>query len=87
MSIIAIISKFIGSGLGALASGFNVKSSMGVGAGMVSRGEVALILAAMGLESGLLPANYYTSMIIVVIVTTIVTPPLLKLIFGHREVL
>ena len=87
LSIIAILSKFIGSGLGALASGFNLKSSMGVGAGMVSRGEVALILAAMGLESGLLPANYYTSMIIVVIVTTIVTPPLLKLIFGHREVL
>ena len=83
-SIIAVISKFIGSGLGAKLAGFNTKSSMGVGAGMVSRGEVALILAAMGLESGLLPANYYTAMIIVVIVTTIVTPPLLKMIFGKR---
>ncbi|WP_274307264.1 cation:proton antiporter [Solibacillus daqui] len=84
-SIIAILSKFIGSGVGAKLAGFNTKSSMGVGAGMVSRGEVALILAAMGLESGLLPANYYTAMIIVVIVTTIVTPPLLKLIFGKRH--
>ena len=82
-----IAARFGQPSVGALASGFNVKSSMGVGAGMVSHGEVALILAAMGLESGLLPANYYTSMIIVVIVTTIVTPPLLKLIFGHREVL
>lgn len=84
-SIIAVISKFIGSGLGAKLAGFTMKSSMGVGAGMVSRGEVALILAAMGLESGLLPANYYTAMIIVVIVTTIATPPLLKLIFGKRH--
>lgn len=83
-SIIAVVSKFIGSGLGAKLAGFNTKSSMGVGAGMVSRGEVALILAAMGLEGGLLPANYYTSIIIVIIVTTIVTPPLLKAIFGKR---
>ena len=58
---------------------------MGIGAGMVSRGEVALILAAMGLESGLLPAKYYTAMIIVIILTTLVTPPLLKLIFGTRQ--
>lgn len=85
-SIIAVVSKFIGSGLGAKLAGFNTKSSMGVGAGMVSRGEVALILAAMGLEGGLLPGNYYTSIIIVIIVTTIVTPPLLKVIFGKRTV-
>ncbi|MBD8032212.1 MULTISPECIES: cation:proton antiporter [Solibacillus] len=86
-SIIAVVSKFVGSGLGAKLAGFNTKSSMGVGAGMVSRGEVALILAAMGLEGGLLPANYYTSVIIVIIVTTIVTPPLLKAIFGKRIVI
>ncbi|MGN7479268.1 cation:proton antiporter [Solibacillus silvestris] len=86
-SIIAVVSKFIGSGLGAKLAGFNTKSSMGVGAGMVSRGEVALILAAMGLEGGLLPASYYTSIIIVIIVTTIVTPPLLKSIFGKRTVI
>lgn len=84
-SIIAVLSKFIGSGLGAKLAGFNLKSSMGVGAGMVSRGEVALILAAMGLESGLLPETYYTAMILVVIFTTVVTPPLLKMIFGKRE--
>lgn len=84
-SVIAIISKFIGSGAGARLSGFNPRSSMGIGAGMISRGEVALILAAMGLESGLLPSEYYTAMIIVVIITTLVTPPLLKMFFGNRE--
>lgn len=83
-SIIAIISKLIGSAIGARLTGFNNRSSIGIGAGMISRGEVALILATMGLESGLLPAEYYTSMIIVIIVTTLVTPPLLKGIFGTR---
>ncbi|MGM9949041.1 MAG: cation:proton antiporter, partial [Lysinibacillus sp.] len=84
-SIIAVASKFIGASGGAKLAGFNTKSSMGVGAGMVSRGEVALILAAKGLESDLLPANYYTAMIIVVIITTIVAPLLLKSIFGKRH--
>ncbi len=83
-SLIALLSKFIGSGLGAKLSGFNLRSSMGVGAGMISRGEVALIIAAMGLDSKLLPIEYYTPMIIVVVITTLATPPLLKLIFGKR---
>lgn len=52
---------------------------------MVSRGEVALILAAMGLSSGLLPAEDYTPMVIVIIITTLVTPPMLKGIFGNRS--
>lgn len=84
-SLIAIASKIIGSGLGAKVSGFSTRSSLGIGSGMVSRGEVALILAAMGLQSGLLHPEYYTSAIIVVIVTTVVTPPLLKIIFGNRS--
>ena len=84
-SVIAVVTKFIGAGFGARLSSFNMKSSMGIGAGMISRGEVALILAVMGLESGLLPADYYTSMIIVIIVTTVVTPPLLKSILGVRN--
>lgn len=84
-TVIAILSKIIGCGLGAKLSGFNFKSSLGIGAGMVSRGEVALILAAMGLENGLLHPEYYTSTIIVVILTTVVTPPMLKMIFGNRN--
>lgn len=85
-SLIAILSKIIGSGLGAKVSGFSTRSSLGIGSGMVSRGEVALILAAMGLQNGLLHPEYYTSAIIVVIVTTVVTPPLLKIVFGTRSV-
>lgn len=85
LTIIALLSKFIGCGLGARLTGFNTRSSMGIGAGMISRGEVALILATMGLESGLINGDYYTSIILVVIITTLVTPPLLKMIFGKRE--
>lgn len=53
-------------------------SSLVIGAGMVSRGEVALIIATIGLNAGLLLPQYFTTMIIVVIISTIVTPPLLK---------
>ncbi|MEG0384441.1 MAG: cation:proton antiporter [Solibacillus sp.] len=84
-SFVAILSKLIGSGLGAKLAGFNWRSSAGIGSGMISRGEVALILAAMGLSSGLLPAEDYTPMVIVIIVTTLVTPPMLKGIFGSRH--
>ncbi len=83
-SFIALLSKFIGAGIGAKLAGLNMRSSMGVGAGMISRGEVALIIAAMGLDNKLLPVAYYTPMIIVVVVTTLATPPLLKWIFGKR---
>lgn len=84
-SVVAILSKLIGSGLGAKLAGFNWRSSLGIGSGMISRGEVALILAGMGLTSGLLPAEDYTPMVIVIIITTLVTPPMLKGIFGDRH--
>ena len=84
LSIVAILSKFIGSGIGARLTGFNTRSSMGMVLVWSPEEKSALILAAMGLESGLLRNEYYTSMIIVILVTTLVTPPLLKLIFGTR---
>lgn len=84
-SLIAILSKFIGCGLGAKICGFGWKSSAGIGAGMISRGEVALILASIGLSNGIISQKFYGSMIVVIIITTLVTPPLLKLIFGKRE--
>lgn len=84
-TIVAIVSKLIGSGLGAKMTGFNWRSSLGIGSGMVSRGEVALILASMGIANGFLPKEEYTAIILVVIITTIVTPPLLNIIFGKRK--
>jgi len=78
VSVVACITKLAGGWFGARVTGFDGRSSLLIGAGMVSRGEVALIIATMGLQGGLVLPNYYTPIIIAVIVTTLVTPPLLK---------
>ena len=85
LSILAILSKLIGAGLGAKLAGYEWRSSIRVGAGMVSRGEVALILAAMGLERGMITPDMFTILIIVVLITTLVTPPMLKVLFKERN--
>jgi len=86
LSAVAILTKLVGGGLGALLGGFKFRDAMGVGAGMIARGEVGLIVAAIGLERGLLENQLYTAMIIVSLLTTLFTPPLLKLIFADRGV-
>lgn len=85
LSIVAVLTKLFGSGLGAKLTGFNVSSSLIIGAGMISRGEVSLILSTIGLNAGLLAPKYFTSIIIVVIISTVVTPPLLKILFKRHE--
>lgn len=76
--MVAILTKLIGGALGARLTGFSGNSSLMIGSGMVSRGEVALIIAATGLQEALLLPKYFTSIVIVIIVTTLVAPPLLK---------
>jgi transporter, monovalent cation:proton antiporter-2 (CPA2) family len=85
ITLVAVLTKQIGGGLGARLTGFNNRSSIAIGAGMVSRGEVALIIAASGLESGLLPEKYFTSVVLVIILTTLITPPLLKQVFREQQ--
>ncbi|MFE6078624.1 cation:proton antiporter [Paenibacillus sp. NPDC057886] len=85
ISLIAIVTKLLGGGAGARLTGFDRSSSLAIGAGMISRGEVALIIASTGLASGLLDAEYFTSVVIMVIVTTLVTPPLLKITFARKK--
>lgn len=85
LTIIAVLTKLIGCGLGARMTGFDAKSSAIIGAGMVSRGEVALIIAGTGLSSGLLAQDYFTAIVIVVILTTMITPPMLKYTFGAKD--
>ncbi|KQY92955.1 sodium:proton antiporter [Paenibacillus sp. Root52] len=85
ISLIAIVTKLIGGGAGARLTGFDRMSSLAIGAGMISRGEVALIIASTGLASGLLDSEYFTSVVIMVIITTLVTPPLLKITFSRKK--
>lgn len=85
LTVIAVLTKLIGCGFGARMTGFEAKSSAIIGAGMVSRGEVALIIAGTGLSSGLLAQDYFTAIVIVVILTTMITPPMLKYTFGAKD--
>ncbi|UOE77248.1 cation:proton antiporter [Parageobacillus thermoglucosidasius] len=85
MSGLAVLTKLVGAALGAKLAGFSWNSSFAVGAGMVSRGEVALIIAGIGLETKLLTPDLFAVLVVVVLVTTIVTPPLLKAIFKGKQ--
>lgn len=82
---VAIISKMIGCGLGAKLCKFSNKESLAIGVGMVSRGEVALIVAQKGAEIGLISNTLFPAVVLVVIVTTVITPILLKLVIGKDK--
>ncbi|MFJ7725779.1 cation:proton antiporter [Neobacillus sp. NPDC097160] len=85
LSILAILTKLIGAAAGAKLAKFSWKSSLGIGAAMVSRGEVALIIAAIGLETKLISQELFAILVIVVLVTTIVTPPMMKFFFKQSD--
>ena len=76
--IIAILTKVLGCGIGARFCGCNTKEALQIGIGMVSRGEVALIVAQKGYASGMLESDLFAPIVLVVIVTTLLTPILLK---------
>lgn len=81
LSVLAILTKLIGSSVGAKFAGFEMNSALGIGAAMVSRGEVALIMATIGIEKKLISHDLFSVMVIVVLITTIVTPPMMKYFF------
>ena len=82
LTLVAIFSKIIGCGLGAKICGFNLKESICIGIGMVSRGEVALIVAQKGQQMCLINDMAFSSIVIMVIVTTLITPIFLKVMFN-----
>ena len=79
-TIIAIISKIIGCGLGAKLCGYRNYQAKRIGVGMISRGEVALILARKGTSLGLLAPVFIAPVVIMVVITTVITPVLLKIV-------
>lgn len=81
----AVVGKVIGSGLGARLGGFNNLLSFRLGLGMISRGEVGLIVASLGLTEGLISQNIYGVMVLMVLVTTLLTPPILKLVYRKES--
>lgn len=83
--LVAIATKIIGCGFGAKLCKFNNKDALSIGIGMVSRGEVALIVAQKGASCGLLENNLFPAIVFMVIVTTLITPILLKVILKDKD--
>ena len=81
ISTIAILGKIIGSGAGALLARFTPRESLQIGIGMVSRGEVGLIIANIGAKAGYLDEELLTIIVGMILVTTLVTPPMLRASF------
>lgn len=84
LCVVAIVSKVLGCGLGAKIMRYSNRESLQIGVGMISRGEVALIVASKGMAVGLMTQDLYGPVIITVVITTIVTPILLKLVFKEK---
>lgn len=82
---VALFTKIIGCGLGARWTGFSRAEALRVGVGMISRGEVGLIVAAAGLQSHVIEADNYAALVLMVLVSTMVTPVLLRLTFPHER--
>lgn len=85
LTVVAILTKVVGCGIGALICKYPKVESLRVGVGMISRGEVALIVANKGAAVGLMKDEFFAPLILMVIVTTIVTPILLKIVFKGQE--
>lgn len=82
--LVGMISKIIGCGLMARACGFKGFDCLKIGAGMMTRGEVALIVSQKGLSVGLLTPVYFTSVILLIIISSISTPILLKALYAKH---
>jgi Kef-type K+ transport system membrane component KefB len=80
---VAVIGKLIGSGAGAWLGGLDGRSASLVGTGMIARGEVALVAASLGLQSGAISAGVYSAAVLVALATTVITPVGLALWAGH----
>lgn len=82
--VVAILSKMIGCGLGAKICKYTNLQSVKIGIGMISRGEVALIVATKGMSMGHMKDEFFAPLVLVVVATTIVTPILLKLAYKYQ---
>ncbi len=84
--VVALITKIIGCGLAAKICRFSWGDSLKVGVGMMTRGEVALIVAQKGLDIGVVDSVYFTAVILLIVVSSVATPLVLKALFTKMPV-
>ena len=82
--LVALISKIIGCGVMAKICRFNWSDSLKIGVGMMTRGEVALIVTQKCLSAGMITAEYFTAVILLIICSSVLTPVVLKLLFSKE---
>ena len=85
VAMAAILGKLLGAAGGARLGGLPGNESIQLGTGMVARGEVTLIIAAMGSQAGLMDSLAFSSIVAVVLLSTLITPPLLRFAFSHLK--
>ena len=83
--LVGLLSKVIGCGIMARLCGFKGKDKFRIGVGMMTRGEVALIVANKGLDAGMVEAKYFTCVILLIIASSILTPILLKILYSDKK--
>jgi Kef-type K+ transport system membrane component KefB len=83
--VVAVVSKVVGAGLGARWGGFSNRQALQLGAGMVSRGEVGLIVAAAEVDAGLINDRIFASVVLMVLATTLLAPILLRALYSETD--
>ncbi len=81
---IAIVGKLLGSGLGVFFTGLTIKESFKVGFGMMPRGEVALVIASLGLSSHLMNQQMFNSVVIMILITSLIAPIVLSVLYKKK---
>ncbi len=82
---VALICKIIGCSITARVCRFNTADSFKIGVGMMTRGEVALIVSQKGLSSGIISSAYFTPVILLILVSSVITPIILKVLYSRDE--
>ncbi|KOY78651.1 hypothetical protein RZ75_04890 [Apilactobacillus kunkeei] len=85
LTFLAVLTKFLGAFIGAKISRIDFANSVEIGAGMISRGEVGIVIAQAGLVSHFISTSYYSTLIAVIVVTTILAPLILKPIVAWKR--
>lgn len=83
--IVALLAKVLGCGLMSKLCRYNFSDSLKIGVGMMTRGEVALIVAQKGMAAGLLTADYFTAVILLILVSSFMTPIILKFLYTRDD--
>lgn len=82
--VVALVTKIIGCGLMSRLLGFSANDSLKIGVGMMTRGEVALIVAQKGLDVGMIEAKYFSAVILLILVSSVITPIILKILYEKK---